>query len=136
MRIYIPLNEEGQRVKEALKPILALWERYRALRDTMTRMADPYALFEQENDGIATVWMQLQMVEARLHEQMRANQRMIGSCPLLTPMQLMVLTMRYVQGCDWPTVAERTGLERARLYQEHRVGLNTVGRFTLANGMP
>ena len=127
MKTYVPLNEGGKRAKERLWPVLDLWARYRKLRDAMTRMVDPYAVFPQEQNGAAVVWAQLREAERQLTDRMRDNERAIVTCATLTPIQLMVLTMRYVQGCDWPTVAERTGLERARLYQEHRIGLNRIG---------
>ncbi len=127
MRTYIPLNENGKQAKAFLSPVLSLWAQYREIRALMAQMPDPYTSLPQGYSGAAVFMHSLQAAEARLVDKMRENERQIVATEALSPLQLMVLTLRYVQGCDWPTIAEQTGLERARLYQEHRIGLNMMG---------
>lgn len=127
MRTYVPLNENGKRAKAELMPVLALWDQYREIRACMMQMPDPHASSPQGYTGSAIFWRHLQAAEQRLVDKMRDNERRIVESVDLSPLQLMILTLRYVQGYDWPTIAERTELERARLYQEHRMGLNRMG---------
>lgn len=123
MRTYVPLNDNGRRAKAAMAPILDEWKQYREIVRRCEQCTDGGGLFD---GGAALFARRLQAVQARLQAAMRRNEQYIEQSPALSPVQVMILTLRYVQGRDWPTIAQAAQLDRARLFQEQRVGLNGI----------
>ncbi len=127
MRTYIPLNDNGQRAKALLAPILDNFKQYRDIRQRMAQIADqPTDVWVDADTGMAVFARSLQIAEQHLTAKMRRNERCIARSEALTPAQVMILTLRYVRGHGWPAIAEAAQMSRARLYQEHRVGLNGI----------
>lgn len=121
MRNYIPLNDNGRRAKAVLTPILDAWKAVREIEGCIAYL--------QGGDGahsVAVLEARLDIARETLHRVMQQGERLIAQSSALSPAQVMILTLRYVRGCDWPTVARMTGMDRARLFQEHRVGLNGI----------
>lgn len=125
MRTYISLTEGGARLKERLAVILPLWERYRAIRDAARHIATA--------DGVpagyaaaAVFDRSLEAAKQAVFVQMRENEQLLAEAEKLSPAQLSILSMRYVQGFTWARIGVQLGIPRARLFQEHRIGLNVL----------
>ena len=116
MRTYIALNDNGRRAKAVLAPILAQWQNVREMEFCMAELGDDAAVLA---DGFAEA-------QARLQQTMRRNERILARSFALSPAQVMILTLRYVRGLDWATIAQTAQMNRAQLYQERRIGLNGI----------
>ena len=127
MRTYISLTEAGARVRERMGEILPLWERYRSLRDAALQLK-PVDGAPGGYSAAAVFDMSIKKAQEALWARMGENQRVLAAADNLTATQMAVLTLRYVQGMPWARVSRQLDIPRARLFQEHRNGLNALAQ--------
>lgn len=123
MRRYTPLNDNGRRAKTVLMPILSEWKTVREIGERLEQLS---AAQTAKNEGAAILERRLHAAQVHLRESMRRAEHIIARSSALSPAQVMILTLRYVQGCGWSAIAQVAQMNRARLFQEHRTGLNGI----------
>lgn len=93
---------------------------------TSDRMAEDIARIADEKEQLLA---QKAQIDAALAEILDA----INS--LDDEMQKAVLTMRYVEGLDWLSVADNIGYETTMIYEYHGRALLGVNRYMIAHGI-
>ena len=116
MRNYTPLNDNGRRAKAVL---VSLLDARKAVREIETCIAQL-----DGEDGACVLETRLHVARDALNRAVERGRQQIARSPALSPAQVMILTLRYVRGYDWMTIARVTHMDRERLFQEHRTGLN------------